>query len=474
MGKIKSHHLILCGLTIFSLLLNLKVMGTRSLWVDEIFSVTVAKSFTSMKSMLSTWEINMWFYYFLLFLWMKLGGSDFWIRILSLIFSTASIPLMYFLGKKIFDTKTSLFSCLLLSLQWIFVYYSAEARSYSLLIFLCILSTLTLIFSLEKPTLKFQFFYFISCVLISYTHIYGFFVVVSHSVALCFLPKQYRGLWLRYLTIYLLMGLCLTPLLYVGGQQADWIEKPNLHTIYYSMVVLFGGGLVPALGIGTLLLISGIHEKYKTPANTPIKNWASLLLISWLTVPVVISFIISIISTPIFFFRYLMVCIPAYVFWVSFGLISLQKKSLKIALGIIFIFFSSFILYNKVTENPYEDWKEISDYISNNSRGEDGVIFCSYFIKPSYDYYSDKKVPAYELAFGTYDPGGGELQPYPNRKLLAEIKKKHKRLWLISLYNYKSNFDYLCYTLEDVYKYQFSSLTKLKRARLYLYEQKPQ
>jgi len=96
---------------------------------------------------------NMLFYYFLLHFWLKLGNSEFVVRSFSAIFAVLTIIPMYLLGKKLFNHKVGLIAALFIVGQCFFVEYAQEVRSYSLLIFLIVISTYFLV-SLEKNLIK--------------------------------------------------------------------------------------------------------------------------------------------------------------------------------------------------------------------------------------------------------------------------------------------------------------------------------
>ena len=80
-------------------------------------------------------------YYLLLRGWLHLGDSVAWIRGLSVIFAVAAIPAIFLLGRKMLGTSFGLISALLLSVNAFQVRYAQEARSYSLLVLLLIVSS---------------------------------------------------------------------------------------------------------------------------------------------------------------------------------------------------------------------------------------------------------------------------------------------------------------------------------------------
>src|SRR3990167_4926541 len=80
-------------------------------------------------------------YYILVHYWTKIFGlSEFKLRFFSAIFGIASIYMIFLLGKTIFNEKVGLIAAFILSINHQHIYYSQEARNYSFLVFLALLS----------------------------------------------------------------------------------------------------------------------------------------------------------------------------------------------------------------------------------------------------------------------------------------------------------------------------------------------
>src|SRR5271166_4907959 len=76
-------------------------------------------------------------YYLVLHCWtVALGTSDFSVRMFSLLWSLAPIPLILFIGRRIHSSKAGLIACLIFAMAPQAIYYSTEGRMYSLVWFL--------------------------------------------------------------------------------------------------------------------------------------------------------------------------------------------------------------------------------------------------------------------------------------------------------------------------------------------------
>jgi uncharacterized membrane protein len=76
-------------------------------------------------------------YYLLLHAWiLRLGTSDFSLRMFSVLWSVASIPLVFFIGRRIGNSQAGIIACSLFAIAPQALFYSTEGRMYSLVWFL--------------------------------------------------------------------------------------------------------------------------------------------------------------------------------------------------------------------------------------------------------------------------------------------------------------------------------------------------
>jgi uncharacterized membrane protein len=118
-------------------------LAAKSFWFDEGVSVAIARlDWYNFARILWRREANMSLYYFLLHYWLHFGGSEFFIRSLSVLFAIACVPVIFLLGRRLLDSRIGLIAAALLAVNAYHVQYSQEARGYSLMVLLCSLSSL--------------------------------------------------------------------------------------------------------------------------------------------------------------------------------------------------------------------------------------------------------------------------------------------------------------------------------------------
>ncbi|HEX7586752.1 MAG TPA: glycosyltransferase family 39 protein, partial [Anaerolineae bacterium] len=128
----------LLALVLLAFALRMVQIGQLRMWGDEGFSVysanrdLVAISFESKDV-----DPHPPLYYYLLHFYLPIAGfSEFSIRFLSVFFGTATVALIYAIGKRMFDLRVGLLATAIAALAPFGVQYSQEVRMYALVMFL--------------------------------------------------------------------------------------------------------------------------------------------------------------------------------------------------------------------------------------------------------------------------------------------------------------------------------------------------
>lgn len=185
-------HAILLGLiTILAAFLRFHALTARSFWLDEGLSVSFARlPWPRFLQTMASREANMVLYYLLLRFWLILGDSEGFIRGLSVLFSVASVPLIFFLGARLFGRKTGLLAAALFAVNAYDIRYAQEARSYAMVVFFAILATWILARNLQDQSTAHWTSYAIVCASLTYSHLYGILLVPAHAVASILAPGR--------------------------------------------------------------------------------------------------------------------------------------------------------------------------------------------------------------------------------------------------------------------------------------------
>ena len=110
--------------------LSFYAIADKSLWLDEAFSVALARlGWSEMWRVITEREANMGLYHVLLHYWARLGTGEFAVRALSAIAATLSIAPVYGIGARLFGVSTGIIAALLLALNAFFVQHAQEAKA---------------------------------------------------------------------------------------------------------------------------------------------------------------------------------------------------------------------------------------------------------------------------------------------------------------------------------------------------------
>ncbi|MCL4490142.1 MAG: glycosyltransferase family 39 protein [Chloroflexi bacterium] len=161
----------------------------QSLWYDEAFSVYLAHFSLADITARTAADIQPPLYYYLLHFWMALAGdSEFAVRALSLFFGVLTIPLLYATGRRLFGAWSALAAALLGVLSPLYLWYSQEARMYTLITFLLLLSSYSLLRALEpqggnaSSVRAWWVVFALANIGAAYTHYFAFVVIAFQLV----------------------------------------------------------------------------------------------------------------------------------------------------------------------------------------------------------------------------------------------------------------------------------------------------
>ena len=130
------------GVTLAGLALRIVSIDTRGLWLDE--SLTVKQASQSLAGVVQTIAegVHPPLFHILMHLWMTaFGQGEIAVRSFSVLVGVAAIPAAYWAGTRLYDRRTGLMAMGAVALSPYLIWYSQEARMYSMLFLAGLLST---------------------------------------------------------------------------------------------------------------------------------------------------------------------------------------------------------------------------------------------------------------------------------------------------------------------------------------------
>lgn len=393
-------------LSLFLRLINLN----QSLWLDEAFQFK-STYFFSLKELLTVYlphDFNPPLSYLINFYFNRFfGWSETALRFPSVIFGVLTVYLVYKLAKNI-KLKKPVIPSLLLATAPLHLYYSQEARMYSLSGFLVTLSTLLLVNFLQQKTNIYWYVFSLSLTL--YSHYLAWFIIPAHLVFIYLYKKQklkkiisaqFISLlgflpFIPFFTTQLKTGLSVSSANQIWSSTAGGLSIKTLALIPIKFLIgrisiennyLFALILIPPFILTAWLFLKALKNFSKN-------KLAGSLLFSWLFTPLILIILISVKIPVLSYFR-LLFLLPAFYLILSFGLETLKGFKFKLiltALLLINLTGSAIYLFN--TKFHRENWKDLTQELVELNQTSSPVLIIPVVDAPLKYYYSQDQIIA--------------------------------------------------------------------------------
>jgi uncharacterized membrane protein len=223
---------IVAGLTALGAVLRFATLGDQAYHHDEIVTASrvLRVGFGHAMDAVGFSESAPPLYYALAWLWTQVTGNGEWgLRFLSALAGVATIPVAYLTGRELRGARAGFIAAALVAVNPMLLWYSQEARAYSLLGFFCALSLLYCVRALkggEDEKRDFVAWGVFSALALA-THYFAVFPLVAETVLLARRRGRaiFSGLWIVALAIVLLAPLAIHQMSY---GHAEWIGKFSL------------------------------------------------------------------------------------------------------------------------------------------------------------------------------------------------------------------------------------------------------
>jgi mannosyltransferase len=182
------------GLVLLASLVRFGTLGAKSFWGDELSTVDlVHRSLGHMLTGIGNLESTPPLYYVVSWLWVQIvPGTEVGIRALPALFGVALVPVTYWIGRELADKRAATISAALVACNPFLVWYSQEARSYSLLALLSAIALLLAIRAIKRPSRRLYAGWALTSALALATHYFAVFLLVPEAVMLLWLAPRRR------------------------------------------------------------------------------------------------------------------------------------------------------------------------------------------------------------------------------------------------------------------------------------------
>ena len=427
-GK-RAYPLGLLVITLLALGVRLYQLGAQSLWYDEGVTATLAQRTLAELTQWTARDIQPPLYYYVVWGWGRVAGWSEWsLRFPAAFWGVLATPLLAMIAQRLTGCRwISLLAALLVATHPLLVYYSQEARMYTMLVTLTLLAGYGLLRLGDSDQTKWRAWlgYGLSASMALYTHYFAFFLLLALGIA--FLLEHFaRQKFAVAIRTPRLLGFAVTHLLIALGYLA-WIgpvfQQLSSDTSYWqgrlklwealrSVAFRFTSGetVLEATGkpllfahvLLTLFLLGvvGWHARTQPPIRRTL-----LYVLCWLAIP--LAGVLGLAAfVPKFNARYVLIALPGLLLLWSSGIgLLLRQRSVPVigrVLGVLcgLLIIASFGIANR---NWFVDpaftkaqWREVATYVRTHAQPDEAVVLVSGHSWPIWDYYASD-LPAIRL-----------------------------------------------------------------------------
>ncbi|MBA2446436.1 MAG: glycosyltransferase family 39 protein [Chloroflexi bacterium] len=337
----------------------------QSLWYDEGVSAFMTTRGPVEIARAAAADIHPPLYYWLLAAWaVPFGNGEIALRALSVVLGTASVWVVWRLGRALYGEAVGLVAAALLAISPLAVQYSQEVRMYALAGLLAAASTwaywgFVMGFQrasrmVSRPT---AVLYGLLAAALLYTHYYGVLVLAAHHVhfGLSLAMTRRWGMapsWLLASGVAAALYLPWLPHALrqtgnypgLGTPQPSWamiLDAVNALSIGLATTrFAFRLGLAPFLALAVVGILASRESKAEGPGHgaavefrpSTFDGSGRVLLLLWLVLPIAAIVVLSA-GRPLYEPRFLVLVLPAWVILVAAGAVTVSRAVGRLLLG---------------------------------------------------------------------------------------------------------------------------------------------
>jgi 4-amino-4-deoxy-L-arabinose transferase-like glycosyltransferase len=362
--------------------LRLYNLGGPSFWFDEQLTITLASErLEKIPSVVRQSEQTPPLLHVIMHAWLgSFGLTEFWVRLPAAIFGTLAVWATYLLGAALFGRREGLVAALLMTVSGFHLAYSQEARVYSLLLLMGLLSSLAFVKLLREGGRNNQIAYVLATGVLYWTHLHAVFIVAAQHLTWLYLrlspatthethrPRISTPRWILLSTLSAAIFAPWIPTVVYwlrSVSQSFWIP-PMGPGFLPHVYVLFAGS---AVGLVALLLATAWGA-----CRTP-ERWKIVFLVSLALLPVAVPYVASLLLRPLFVHRYAITASAGLFLLAGRGLTALPDRRVQLLAlaGMVGLSVASIPAIRREVDNK-PDVRNASWYVADHARDGD-VIF---------------------------------------------------------------------------------------------------
>lgn len=410
-------------------------------------------------------DVHVPLYHVILHFWqLYFGNSLFTVRLLSLLFLLATIPVVYVLGKQVLRPGWALFAASVYSFLPFMNWYGNEGRMYTLLAFFATLSQLYFVRIIQGK--KSWRGYGLTAIVGAYSHYFFSFNLATQGIFYLANRKQFeRGSLKRFITVAVLVIMSLLPwLLYFhslgsGKNTSPLLSRPStvdFFNVFSQFIYGYQDNYVNTILVScwpllVLIAFFGIKRGQKI-------SLAMSYIITAALAPVIIAYLFSFVVSPFFLGRYMISSVAPLVILVVWIISNYSRVLSRISSGllVLVVLATSVQQYTSPNTPVREDYHAVAQTVSSQAGPQDIIVLSAPFTIYPFEYYYNgaaqiATLPMWDRRAAGAIPAFSELT-LPGQ--VASINKDHRYIYLVLSQNqgYES-------TIKQYYLHHFKQVS---------------
>ena len=406
--------------------LVLRLLATRGIWLDEATSIHQAQMpLGQMLDVMRSTDVHPPLHHVVLWLTVRvLGTAELAVRLPSLLAATALVPLLYVVGREIWDRSAGYAAAALGAVAPFAVWYAQEARMYALFMVFALLAVWLQVRILRDGGRTRDWLGFVlAAAALVYTQYFGVLFVGVQLAA--FAVAVARGVLplRRVLAWTALLALLIVPLAPFALDQFAANESAGRGFQQPSQA---GGSVEPGAAPGAYAALTNaawaVLGYHSNPTMTAIaalwplglllalallgrgRSWPTLLVVACAAVPAASLFVLGQAKPFVFEVRYFVGAVPLALLLLARGLTSWARRPAIVALACVS---ATAVLAVGLADQQFNgsnprvyDFKAAISAIEDRARPGDVVVFSPTYVDTVVGYYEDRGIRTQPLEDG--------------------------------------------------------------------------
>jgi mannosyltransferase len=434
---------LLLGCLILGAALRFHQIGRESVWLDEAFSIEIARTTLANIVHQTSADVHPPLYYFALAYWLPIAGnSEGPARALSTLFDLLTILAAFAVAQRLLGRRAAALTAVLLSISRFHVEFAQEARMYAMLALFSTLSMHAFIVWVQARRRAALVWYVLATSVMTYTQVYSVFILAAQAAIVGWLWRRDRadgwrvaGPWLAAVAVVIVLfspwlAILVTQVRRV--QQTFWIPAPHWYSIFQPLLTYSGS--VALTFVFVPLAIIGLWRLRRRATRVGPGSTASplLFIVPWFLAPIVLPLAASVVGSPIFLPKYSIAASIPFALFVAYGLLDEETGFLKkpgflasVAIGVL-----TAVCFREYFGVVRKDaWREAVAVVEARAQPGDLVLFYRWFNRYPFDFYRRRTdLEEAGLPLTDLEPTLDEIRPAVAGSLGA-----HDRVWFVVL-----------------------------------------